>query len=86
MHAQVLHTPPGASRETLLKTLRRGARLALGRADLAGWRVVTVRRRGGDQAGDGQVGLVEVVAASQEPLEDAPLLVLGVGVLYADPF
>ena len=40
----------------------------------------------GDQAGDGQVGLVEVVAASEEPLEDAPLLVLGVGMLNAAPF
>jgi hypothetical protein len=40
----------------------------------------------GDQAGDGQVGLVEVVAGSEEPLEDAPLLVLGVGMLDADPF
>jgi Sigma-70 region 2 len=40
----------------------------------------------GDQAGDGGVGFVEVLAASEEPLESAPLLVLGVRVLDADPF
>jgi hypothetical protein len=40
----------------------------------------------GDQAGDGLVGLVEVLAASEVALEDPPLLVLGVGVLGADPF
>lgn len=40
----------------------------------------------GDQAGDGGVGLVEVPAASEVALEGPPLLVLGVGVLDADPF
>ena len=39
----------------------------------------------GDQAGDGQVGRVEVFAASEVALEGPPLLVLGVGVLDADP-
>jgi hypothetical protein len=38
----------------------------------------------GDQAGDGGVGLVEVPAAPEVALEGPPLLVLGVGVLYAD--
>ena len=40
----------------------------------------------GDQAGDGRVGFVEVFASSEVALEDPPLLVLGVGVLHADPF
>jgi hypothetical protein len=40
----------------------------------------------GDQAGDGLVGLVEVLAASDPALQRPPLLVLGVGVLDADPF
>ena len=40
----------------------------------------------GDQAGDGHVGFVEVFASSEVALEDPPLLVLGVGVLHADPF
>ena len=39
----------------------------------------------GDQAGDGGVGLVEVLASSEVALEGPPLLVLGVGVLDADP-
>ena len=39
----------------------------------------------GDQAGDRQEGLVEFFAASEVALEGAPLLVLGVGVLDADP-
>ena len=38
----------------------------------------------GDQAGDGQVGLVEFFASSEVALENAPLLVLCVGVLDAD--
>ena|SRR6266487_4784022 len=40
----------------------------------------------GDKAGDGHVGLIEVFAPSEVPLEGPPLLVLGVGVLDADPF
>jgi hypothetical protein len=40
----------------------------------------------GDQAADGEVGVVEVFASSEVALEDAPLLVLGVGVPDADPF
>ena len=39
----------------------------------------------GDEDGDGGVGFVEVFAASEVALEGAPLLVLGVGVLDADP-
>jgi hypothetical protein len=39
----------------------------------------------GDQTGDGQVGLVVVVAASDPALQGPPLLVLGIGVLDADP-
>ena len=37
---------PPTLRLTILRRLRRGARLALGRAGLAGWLVVTARRRG----------------------------------------
>jgi len=40
----------------------------------------------GDEDGDGSVGFVEVFAASEVSLEGPPLLVLGVGVLDADPF
>jgi hypothetical protein len=40
----------------------------------------------GDQAGDGQVGLVEFFASSEVALENAPLLVLCVSVLDADAF
>ena len=40
----------------------------------------------GDQAGDGQEGLVEVFSSSEVALEGSPLLVLRVGVLDADPF
>ena len=40
----------------------------------------------GDQPGDRQEGLFEVLSSSEVPLEGAPLLVLGVRVLYADPF
>ena len=43
--------------------------------------MVTAPAARSETAGDGQVGLVEVVAGSEEPLEDAPLLVLGVSVL-----
>jgi len=40
----------------------------------------------GDQAGDGQEGLVEVFSSAEVALEGSPLLVLCVGVLDADPF
>ena len=40
----------------------------------------------GDQAGDGQEGLVEVFSSSEVALEGSPLLVLCAGVLDADPF
>jgi hypothetical protein len=39
----------------------------------------------GDQPGDGEVGFGVGLAATGEPLERTPLLVLGVGVLRADP-
>lgn len=40
----------------------------------------------GDQVGHRRVAFVEVLAASEVPLECPPLLVLGVGVLDADAF
>jgi hypothetical protein len=53
----------------------------------AGWLVViTAGGSVGDQTGHGGVGLVEVLPASDVPLEGPPLLVLGVGVLDADAF
>ena len=40
----------------------------------------------GDEPGDGQEGLVEIVTSSEVPLEGAPLLEFCVRVLDADPF
>lgn len=59
--------------------------MRLGRAGLAWWRVLPSGGAVGDQAGDGQVGLVVVLAAPDVALQGPPLLVLGVGVLDADP-
>ena len=73
-----------SGRMPLSESLRHGARLGLGRAGQADCLGLPVGGAVGDQAGDGQVGLVEVFAASEEALEDSPLLVLGVRVLDAD--
>lgn len=39
-----------------------------------------------DQTGDGQVGLVVILVASDPALQGPPLLLFGVGVLDTDPF
>ena len=66
--------------------LRLGARLAVGRDGPAGWLGLPCSSAVGDQPGDRQEGLFEVLSSSEVALEGAPLLVLGVRVLYADPF